>query len=519
MPDYTASLERTMAMEGLSSAHSLQEDAPVIITSTGHQKPRVTGTDDISRPTVSDNNNTSSSKHDIDDPDRPLSVSCATLMTGGYTMESSSSSDHRSSAISESTSDNGDDDDDNNNSSALNADQESSTTTAHVSTALLGWYQVVALVHKNLLTKWRTPFATFMELFSPVLMMLVLVAAYQLSEITYKDAAVYASIRLAVPGPWLDLVQQTATIQTGLDLNNSNGARRRLFTQAPEELEPSSLSFPLWQQWPEPNDIRNMLRSRRLERRREQRRIQFAGEVLDDDDTDDDDDTTEDSEGDIYKVLNDARKELNRLLKNPLAVPSFPEYVNLSIFLSSLFDTEKWPRIFSDSSYGREWGNLLTLGSLHLSPDTARTRDFLSYLNESYPTLMEESLTVRLHETEQVAIRFIDNNLDERTWALLDFSSWSDESDDNVTFKIRMNYTTLPNTNEITDFVSIGLNKDYQRYYLSGFLTLQRTLNEFAFLTTSSNVSCGAFVSNVTSNIWSMVSVSIDQCIAANLLH
>jgi hypothetical protein len=43
-----------------------------------------------------------------------------------------------------------------------------------------------------------------------------------------------------------------------------------------------------------------------------------------------------------------------------------------------------------------------------------------------------------------------------------------------------MNSTTLPNTNEITKWVSIGLNRDYQKYYFSGHLTVQRTVNEFA---------------------------------------
>jgi hypothetical protein len=43
-----------------------------------------------------------------------------------------------------------------------------------------------------------------------------------------------------------------------------------------------------------------------------------------------------------------------------------------------------------------------------------------------------------------------------------------------------MNSTTLPNTNEITRWVSIGLSTNYQRYFFSGYLTLQRTINEFA---------------------------------------
>ncbi len=47
-------------------------------------------------------------------------------------------------------------------------------------------------------------------------------------------------------------------------------------------------------------------------------------------------------------------------------------------------------------------------------------------------------------------------------------------------YTIRMNSTTLPNTNLITRWVQIGLNTQYERYYFSGHLTVQKTVNEFA---------------------------------------
>lgn len=103
---------------------------------------------------------------------------------------------------------------------------------------------------------------------------------------------------------------------------------------------------------------------------------------------------------------------------------------------------------------------------------------------------------VRIHETEGAALQFINENLDERTWALLDFTRCSFEDEDHQ-FKIRLNYTTVPNTNEVVNYVSIGLNSDYQMYYLSGFLTLQRTVNEFIFSETDQ---CTGDLSSV----WSM---------------
>jgi hypothetical protein len=69
-----------------------------------------------------------------------------------------------------------------------------------------GIVQILSLLWKNGLTKYRTPVATFFELFSPLLMMLILAAAYQLSEITYEDSAIYASLSLDLPGPWFNLL-------------------------------------------------------------------------------------------------------------------------------------------------------------------------------------------------------------------------------------------------------------------------------------------------------------------------
>jgi ATP-binding cassette subfamily A (ABC1) protein 3 len=128
------------------------------------------------------------------------------------------------------------------------------------------------------------------------------------------------------------------------------------------------------------------------------------------------------------------------------------------------------------------------------------TKSFWSYLNETYPILLDSAaVKVQIHDDEKDALRFINDNLDQRTWALLDFSRYSVAEEENR-FKIRMNYTTVPNTNEITNYVSIGLNKGYQMYYLSGYLTLQRTINEFAF---ARSPDCSE-AEDTISSLWSM---------------
>lgn len=91
------------------------------------------------------------------------------------------------------------------------------------STQASGLVQILSLLWKNFLTKMRTPLATFFEFLSPLLMMLILAAAYQLSEIEYRDAATYASLSFDLPGPWWDILNP----QTIASLTQSVPTRRR----------------------------------------------------------------------------------------------------------------------------------------------------------------------------------------------------------------------------------------------------------------------------------------------------
>lgn len=58
-----------------------------------------------------------------------------------------------------------------------------------------------------------------------------------------------------------------------------------------------------------------------------------------------------------------------------------------------------------------------------------------------------------------------------------------------------MNSTTIPNTNVIAKWMNVGLDKSYQKYFFSGYLSLQRTVNEFAIWRTSNR----QYTANITS--------------------
>ena len=77
-----------------------------------------------------------------------------------------------------------------------------------------------------------------------------------------------------------------------------------------------------------------------------------------------------------------------------------------------------------------------------------------------------------------VAVDYIETHLEEPTWALIILDK---AEPSNLDFTIRMNYTAVPNTYALIDWYSMGLNKNYQTYILSGFSTLQQTVNEWMF--------------------------------------
>jgi hypothetical protein len=116
-----------------------------------------------------------------------------------------------------------------------------------VRTRASGMAQVLAMMRKNVLTKFRSPAATFFELFSPVIMMLILAAAYTLSEVAQFDADIYVNPVLNFPGPWVGLIQRSADLfGSDFNLNSALGGRRKL---AEENLLQTSSSKKMPSSW------------------------------------------------------------------------------------------------------------------------------------------------------------------------------------------------------------------------------------------------------------------------------
>jgi hypothetical protein len=152
-------------------------------------------------------------------------------------------------------------------------------------------------------------------------------------------------------------------------------------------------------------------------------------------------------------------------IEGPLPTLTLDTYVGLSRLINP---SGSEGGDFSQFSYITEFDNLLYLGTLHFSPDNEDTRSLIEYLNNTY--LSFRTLTHRVHASEAAAVSYVLDHLEERTLALVALGEISAEG---VRYKLRLNYTTLPNTNTIVNDVSLGLDPTYQKYFTSGFLTFK----------------------------------------------
>lgn len=125
---------------------------------------------------------------------------------------------------------------------------------------------------------------------------------------------------------------------------------------------------------------------------------------------------------------------------------------------------------FEQYSFITDFDNLLYLGTVHFAPDSAETAALIHYLNTT--TASFSSLPHRVHRSESAAVDYILDHLDERALALIVLDRVGVGG---VSYKLRLNYTTLPNTNQVVNNVVLGLGTSYQKYFFSSFLTFKNS--------------------------------------------
>jgi ATP-binding cassette subfamily A (ABC1) protein 3 len=162
------------------------------------------------------------------------------------------------------------------------------------------------------------------------------------------------------------------------------------------------------------------------------------------------------------------------LVNGPIITPNLNLYLQLGEILSNAATSVR--SIAIQTAYGRSFTNLLYAGDLHFAPNNDLTHNLISYLNRTYSQI--QNVPIYVHDSEKDGVNFILNHLDSSALA---FIVLRDISHNKINYVIRQNYTTLPNTNEIIIAPAIGLQTTYQQYLLSGFLSIQRAVDDWIF--------------------------------------
>ena len=165
-------------------------------------------------------------------------------------------------------------------------------------------------------------------------------------------------------------------------------------------------------------------------------------------------------------------------LKGPVIIPPFDAYIAVAQSITNIVKNVNQNSLntVQQTSFGRAFGNIVNLGTLHFCPfPSDEVKSLINYLNTTTTTF--RSLNVRTHTTEIAAVRYILANLNERAFALIVIHQITPTK---INYEIRQNYSTLPNSNRIVNSVTTGLDTTYQGYLLSGFLTLEDTIDRWA---------------------------------------
>jgi len=179
-----------------------------------------------------------------------------------------------------------------------------------------------------------------------------------------------------------------------------------------------------------------------------------------------------------------ALRFIDKLLEGPVRIPTLQQYLSLTAAVSPIYSQlSSFQRGLVSSTYsGSRLGNLLSRGVFHFAPRGPELSSLLRFMNTTTPII--NSFSIYTHDTEDAAIRAILSRPNERTFALVVVRQVSARK---VNYVIRMNYTTIPNTNQIVLRNALGLNKIYQNYFLSGFLSLEKEIDSWAWAATNTS--------------------------------
>ena len=164
----------------------------------------------------------------------------------------------------------------------------------------------------------------------------------------------------------------------------------------------------------------------------------------------------------------------------PLPIPSFDEYVAIHELIRGVFARYEpaWRayRSIKDQTGINLLGNFLELGGLAFVPNTPAVRLLAATLAKRNAAFA--SYYMGAHD-DVASAREAATAGDEVVgpWAVIVFDELTPQA---LRYTIRMRFTLVPGTDELASRYYRGLSTSYLKYYTSGFLTLQRLLEDTA---------------------------------------
>ena len=277
--------------------------------------------------------------------------------------------------------------------------------------------QLGAVLRKNWLLKKRAWKTTCAEIFSPPLFLSLLVLGYTLSDNENFTAGIYAATNLEI-GPIISaLAPLAAGVGSGINLGETvQGIADSTLTSSNGTLRCGSTS----------------------------------GSGCDGS-----------SEFDLLSV----RRSLSSIINGPLPVLSVDAFLAVGLSVRDSLSAEDRRLLREYETYLQLFGNILTPGNIHIAPDSPTVRDFVNRSRTRHPTL--QAIRMIVHRDEAAALRVLQGGTPgEHTWGLLSFHELDPQ---HLNYSIRLNYSTVPNTNRLARWIARGLDTKYQRWMPEAF--------------------------------------------------
>eukprot|EP00667_Euglena_gracilis_P004404 EG_transcript_4425 len=174
---------------------------------------------------------------------------------------------------------------------------------------------------------------------------------------------------------------------------------------------------------------------------------------------------------------------LETLFNKPLPIIPFDAFVMIQKYLQSRAP-DSFRRIFDLVPWV---GSIAQVRRLAFAPDTPEVQAMVQRLNET--TFFFAEIFCCIFSTEEAAINWATTLGLNQVWAVI-IVQQLDALRGQFSYSIRMNQTTVPNTNTKVLKFARGRSNQYQHYIVSGFPTLQHLLDGY-FLELSSGQSLG----------------------------